>query len=241
MALGRVFGYAVRRGIISENPVRKLERGERPKISRKDQRVLSHDEIAALLEACSSAARPVIATACYTGLRDGELRGLTWADVDFDGGFVLVRQQLGRGKAAKLARVKSDAGRREVVLMPQLAAVLKRHKLASPHSADEDFVFAKTDGRPLDHRTTSRWISSAADRAGLEGVTMHSCRHGFASYLIVELGLDVVQVSRQLGHASPTITLGIYAHLFDNARHAEDIRARMASSAFGAVLEGVTS
>lgn len=70
---------------------------------------------------------------------------------------------------------------------------------------------------------------------------MHSCRHGFASHLIVELGLDVVQVSRQLGHSSPGITLNVYAHLFDRARHAEDIRARMASSAFGAVLDGLTA
>jgi integrase len=62
-------------------------------------------------------------------------------------------------------------------------------------------------------------------------------RHGFASYLIVDLRLDPVQVSKQLGHARPSITLDRYSHLFDQARHAADIRDRMATSAFGQVLE----
>jgi hypothetical protein len=59
-----------------------------------------------------------------------------------------------------------------------------------------------------------------------------------ASHLIVDLGLDVVQVSHQLGHASPTITMSTYAHLFDQARHAEDTRSKMQASEFGKVLEG---
>ena len=63
-------------------------------------------------------------------------------------------------------------------------------------------------------------------------------RHGFASALIVGLGLDPVQVSRQLGHAAPSITLDTYSHLFDRARHADDIRTRMASSGIAAAVTG---
>ena len=65
----------------------------------------------------------------------------------------------------------------------------------------------------------------------------HDLRHTFASHLIVDLGFDVVQVSRLMGHASPSTTLNIYAHMFDHARHAADIRARMARSAFAGLLE----
>ena len=61
-------------------------------------------------------------------------------------------------------------------------------------------------------------------------------RHTFASHLIIDLHLDVVQVSRILGHASVSTTLDVYAHLFDEARHAADIRARMAGSAFAGLL-----
>jgi hypothetical protein len=58
-----------------------------------------------------------------------------------------------------------------------------------------------------------------------------------ASHLILDLHLDPVQVSRILGHARVTITLDVHTHLFDGARHAAEIRARMAQSAFAQLLE----
>jgi integrase len=64
----------------------------------------------------------------------------------------------------------------------------------------------------------------------------HDLRHTFASHLIVDLGLDVAQVSRILGHASITITLDVYTHLFDDARHSREIRQQMAASNFAALL-----
>jgi hypothetical protein len=63
----------------------------------------------------------------------------------------------------------------------------------------------------------------------------HDCRHTFASLLIAQ-GRDVVHVSRQLGHANPGITLTVYAHLFDEKKHAEDTRAAL-SARFGGLLE----
>ena len=60
-------------------------------------------------------------------------------------------------------------------------------------------------------------------------LSLHSLRHGFASLLIPE-GLNVVFVSRQLGHANPTITLGVYAHLFERADHATAARDALEAS-----------
>jgi Phage integrase family len=80
----------------------------------------------------------------------------------------------------------------------------------------------------------------APDAAGLrvDGARLrfHELRHTFASHLIIDLGLDVVQVSRLMGRASPSTTLSIYPHMFDEARHGADIRAR-ARSAFAGLLE----
>jgi hypothetical protein len=86
-----------------------------------------------------------------------------------------------------------------------------------------------------------RVLKKAADDAGLKGdgrpaLRFHDLRHTFASHLIVDLGLDVAQVSRILGHASITITLNVYTHLFDDARHAREIRLRMANSEFASLL-----
>lgn len=85
-------------------------------------------------------------------------------------------------------------------------------------------------------------MKKAADDAGLndgEGPALrfHDLRHTFASHLIVDLSLDVAQVSRILGHARITITLDVYTHLFDDARHAREIRRQMAASEFASLLE----
>jgi integrase len=104
-------------------------------------------------------------------------------------------------------------------------------------------VFATARGTPYGHRNVSRrCLGRAAQLAGLNDdgwppLRFHDLRHTFASHLIIDLGLDPAQVSRMLGHARITITLDIYTHLFEDARHARDIRARMAASPFTGLLE----
>jgi integrase len=106
-----------------------------------------------------------------------------------------------------------------------------------------DHVFATGNGTPLGHRNVeSRALGRATQLAGLNDdgwppLRFHDLRHTFASHLIIDLGLDPAQVSRILGHARITITLDIYTHLFEDARHARDIRTRMAASPFADLLE----
>src|SRR6266567_73468 len=94
--LGRVFSLAIRRGYMDGNPLERLERSERPRIQKREQRVLDHNEIQRLLAACLPSHRPLIATAIFTGMRLGELLGLVWEDIDFEQGLVSVRYQLAR-------------------------------------------------------------------------------------------------------------------------------------------------
>jgi integrase len=97
-------------------------------------------------------------------------------------------------------------------------------------------VFSTRNGTAITQRNATRTIARAATTAGLEGVGFHTLRHSFASILIIDLGLDPVRVQRQLGHARPSITLDTYAHLFDHARHADDLRERIGSSALAAAV-----
>ena len=123
---------------------------------------------------------------------------------------------------------------REVPLVEQLAHLLAAHKQATPFA---DWVFATSRGHPHGHRNVAqRGLRRAADSAQLNGddwppLRFHDLSHTFASHLIVDLGLDVAQVSRILGHARIT-TLDTYTHLFDDARHAREIRWQMAASDF---------
>jgi integrase len=188
----------------------------------------------------------MIATVLYSGLRISEMLGLTWDDVDFRAGLIHVRAQLSRAhRNAPAERVapKTSASVRDVPLVPQLARLLQTHKHASRFSRSSDWVFATGRGTPHGHRNVSRrCLARAAERAclnddGWPALRFHDLRHTFASHLIVDLGLDVAQVSRILGHARITITLDIYTHLFEDARHARDIRMRMAASSFARLLE----
>jgi integrase len=100
-------------------------------------------------------------------------------------------------------------------------------------------VFASTAGTPLNWRNVEhRGFDAAVKRAKLTRAdgkpVLHDCRHTFATLLIAQ-GLDVVFISRQLGHANPATTLRIYAHLFDKHNHATRMRDAL-SAGFGALL-----
>lgn len=243
--LHSVVRFALRNGWAVDDAVSKLEADERPHPLRRRQRVLGRDDIQRLLAASLPRYRPLLATAIYSGMRISELLGLVWEDIDFATGVVNVRAQLSRahrGAPARRVPPKTPSALRGIPLVPQLADVLLAHRRASAFGAGGDWVFTTGRGTPLGHRNVQRRAPGhAATIAGLENgdwppLRFHDLRHTFASHLILDLGLDVVQVSRILGHARVTTTLDVYSHLFDEAHHAAEIRARMAASAFAQLL-----
>jgi integrase len=207
--------------------------------------VLGREEAGRPLDCCPPQGRLQVETALYTGLRISELLGLVWADVDLGAGLTRVRAQLSRAHRDEPARrvpPKTPASVREIPLLPQLADRIVAHRRRTPFASATVWVFATSRGTPYGVRNVARRVlRKAADDAGLNAgedpaLRFHDLRHTFASHLIVDLGLDVAQVSRILGHASTTITLDVYTHLFDDARHAREIRRRMAASKFADLL-----
>jgi integrase len=248
--LQSVMRLARRCGWIVADPVELLEHDERPRPQRRRQRVLGRAEIERLLGICTPRDRLMVATVLYTGLRISELLGLVWDDVDFEAGVIHVRAQLSRahrGAPARRVPPKTPSSVRDVPLLAQLARQLSAHRQQSRFAGGGDWVFATARGTPYGHRNVSRRaLGRAAQRAGLNDdgwppLRFHDLRHTFASHLIIDLGLDPAQVSRILGHARTTITLDIYTHLFEDARHARDIRTRMAASPLAGLLEPTTA
>ena len=137
------------------------------------------------------------------------------------------------------APLKTEAGRCEVILAPTLAKACAN---AGSRAASRLRVTSCSATRSGAASTTARsavGFRQAIKRAGLEGpgkLTLHSLRHGFASLLIAN-GLNVVYVSRQLGHANPSITLEVYAHLFEPADHATAARQALEASYAATVSE----
>jgi len=228
-----VMRFAVRRGALASNPADQLTSAERPKPGLGRQRFLDRHEMERLLNAASDRYRVAIACGLFAGPRLSELLGLVWDDIDFRGETIRVRFQMGR--EGKRRPLKTAAARRDVILMKPLASELLRLRLASPFSGLEDLVFCSTAGSTIGHRNlTARGLEKAATRSRVDGATFHVLRHTFASMLILR-GHDPVFVSHQLGHANAAITLKVYAHLFDGARHARE-HATASSSSNGGLL-----
>ncbi len=146
----------------------------------------------------------------YGGLRIGELLGLQWDDVELGAARVLVRRQLA-GDTGTLRDTKTAAGRRFVPLRPAMVTELRNWKLACP-KGPMNLVNPNRDGGPMNHfNFRSRIFRPALRRAGLRRVRVHDLRHSCASAWLAA-GAPIAEVSRALGHASPLVTMGVYAH-----------------------------
>lgn len=231
--MGRMFAYAVRQGWMGRNPVSELDRHERPRTDQKQMRILSMDEIQAVLRAAAPGGRAVrgdskkgaplkgtyhaiIATAVFTGLRLGELLALRWEDVDLLNATIKVRSS------------KTDAGVREVVIPDFLV------RLLAVYPTSEGLVFQARPGVPFDGRNVLRGLHGAQETAGVERTSFHTLRHTYASLLIGQ-GEDVTYVSNQLGHANPAITLKIYAKLWEPESRKKQARERLDAQFAGIV------
>jgi integrase len=144
--------------------------------------------------------------------------GLHWRDVDFDNELIHVRTQLNRKR--RDVPPKTQRAVRDVILMAALAEALRKHKTETGFDQPDDYVFTTRTGTP--HHAPHiglRALKPALEQAGLQSVRWHDLRHTFASLLIAG-GANITFISRQLGHTSSQITLGVYAHLLDREEQA---------------------
>jgi integrase len=166
----------------------------------------------------------VVATAIGTGLRRGELCALRWSNVDLESGSLRVVQSLEQTKRGGLVfkAPKSAAGKRTVSLSPSTVAILRTHKreqqerrlaLGLGRTPADGFVFAGLDGTMLKPATLTQAWKRMIARMGQPELTLHCLRHYHVSALI-SAGIDILSVSRRIGHSSAALTLRVYGHLF---------------------------
>lgn len=165
---------------------------------------------------------PVFRVAAMTGLRRGEVLGLTWADLDLDAGTATIQRQVRAVRhVVELVEVtKSSAGRRSVDLDAGTIAMLRsvrarqlRERLAlGAGYRDLGLVFTAVDGSMLDPESVSCTFTRRVDRADVPRIRFHDLRHTHAVHMIAA-GAHPKVVSERLGHASSTFTLDRYGHL----------------------------
>ncbi len=155
-------------------------------------------------------------------VRQSELLGLHWRDIDFDNQVIHVRGALDREQQE--VPPKTENALRDVILMPALAKLLRQHQRESRFHQPDNYVFTTRVGTPLQWANLSaRGLQPALKKAGIQPLRWHDLRHTFASLLIAG-GANITFTSRQLGHSSSQITLGVYAHLLDREEQAQRTR-----------------
>jgi integrase len=189
---------------------------------------LSSDEAAHLVAVAAEHFprwQPWILCALRTGLRLGELLGLQWGDVDWNGRFLVIQRNIVKGV---LTSPKSHQ-RRRVDMSAQLAQTLlawrraqREHWLKKGENVPL-WVFPSRTGTALEERNVRHVFTRLLEKAELRQIRIHDLRHTMAS-LLLQAGAPITYVSQQLGHADAAITLRVYAHyLPDGSRKEVDL------------------
>jgi integrase len=237
---------AIRLEIISRNVSHPVPP---PKVTTTEVGILTAEQLAEVLAKLngyggrygSLPLHAIAALAIGTGMRRGEICGIAWGAVDLDKAAVRVERSLEEtAEGLRFKPPKTVHGRRTISLPGNVVDILRNHRrrliehrlaLGLGRLGDDDLVFPMADGSAYPPDKLSRdWGHAVRDRK-LPASSFHSLRHSHASALIAA-GLDIVTVSRRLGHGSPAITLRVYAHVFSADK--DDAAARAIETAMGA-------
>lgn len=206
MPLRVIFRRALEDGIVAVSPCDKLRL---PAVRGSRDRIASPEEAHKLVAAVPEHDRALWATAFYAGLRRGELMALRVEDVDLASGRIRVERSYDPKERAYV-EPKSMKGKRTVPVPAVLRSYLATHKLALGWS--EGLFFGRTPDLPFDDSSLQARADTAWKRAKLQRITLHECRHTYAS-LMIAAGVNAKALSTYMGHASVTITYDRYGHL----------------------------
>ena len=196
-----------------------------PKVASSEIEILEPAQIAEVLTKLKGHDFYTIAAlALGSGLRRGELLALRWSDVDLDRATLRVERSLEETKAGlRFKTPKTEHGRRTVSLPANAVDALRAHRrqqlelrlaIGAGKDTPDALVFSTLEAKPLSPDNLSRDWRRVVNVRRLPSVTFHALRHSHASLLIAQ-GVDILTVSRRLGHGSPTVTLTVYAHLIE--------------------------
>lgn len=226
--------WAVRNELLARNPVAAIAQ---PRADRPEMKAWSVDEARQFLGAVKDDRLSWAWTLALTrGLRRGELCGLKWEDFDLERGTLRINRARVTVEGRPVDSLpKTAAGRRSVPLDASLEPILRalrtsqgRERLQSGGAYENDgYLCADELGHPYHPDTVSGWFESAVKKSGLRRIRLHDTRHTAASLMLAS-GVPVKVVSEMLGHASPTITLTIYAHVLPGM--AEEAGAALSAS-----------
>ncbi|ENQ3079536.1 site-specific integrase [Bacillus multifaciens] len=227
---------AERWGLIARNPAALVDR---PKAVKKEITVWNVEEVRQFLKYAKKSGRYYIAflLALTTGMRQGEILGLRWKDVDFENRCVRITQTLSSDGKELLPYTKTKSGSRTIDLPEETAISLKRHWLFISGEREENSSYKNLDlvvctefGTPTHKSNIRRVFKSIIKKADIPKIRFHDMRHTHATLLLLQ-GVNPKIVSERLGHADVRITLDTYSHLLPSMQ--KDTAIKFGEMLFG--------
>lgn len=212
---------AVSKELIIKNPCNKVTK---PKVTRKSMAVWEPDFTFDFLEKTKGKSRYWIAMylAIMTGMRQGEILGLRWSDIDFDNKTLHIQQTVTKRRRIKDG-AKTPSSIRAVALSTDTVEKLKEHRamilqerlLAGENYQKNDLVVCTSTGGPANANNIYRAWTRFIEKHKAPHITFHDLRHTHVAMMIKQ-GVHMKVISERLGHSSISVTMDIYGHLLPN-------------------------
>lgn len=208
--LHKSLDVAVENGYLSANPAKK---NDLPKITKPNIHAFSIEEIKKFLMAVKGSDKEkLFKLTLFTGLRAGEVIGLTWDCINFEEGYISVYRQLVRVKGKngkyfyKFSSLKSGRARR---LYPATYVLNMLYKMKDDKKSE--FVFCNSENTHFTHSSLHCSLKKIADKMGITDFRFHDLRHTYAT-LSIRSDIDTMTLKENMGHFSAAFTLDVYGH-----------------------------
>jgi integrase len=218
---------------------------EPPKLKKKEMKVWSIEQVNTFLKFTKhSRYHPIFYLAAYTGMRKGEILGLTWDDIDFEDRSISVNKTLYRVKNENfLQEPKTASSIRKIYMDDDIIRLLKKQKVKQNLERlkfggaykEHNMVFAQETGETVNPHGVNSLFARFIKQQGLPHIRFHDLRHTHATILL-QMGYNPKIVAERLGHASVRTTLDVYSHVTEPMKKdlSEQFTSAMKSGQFKA-------
>ena len=218
VSLRSILSEAVEREWVSHNVAIDVKLRRKARTADDEKVIPTKEEIRLIIDKAPVSHRAMFVTAIFTGMRISELRGLTWDCVDFERRVIKVAKRA--DEFGEMGPPKSRAGVREIPMAPTVSQTLRAWRKDVP-SSDANLVFPNGAGKVQNYSNIYNRVfkpmlvaNDIVDDRGSAKFGIHALRHAAAS-LFIEQGWNPKKIQTLLGHASITMTMDTYGHLFE--------------------------
>lgn len=210
--------YAVNHNLILKNVAKTATL---PKADKQEMQVWNEEEVTHFLKVAKEDPNYILfSLALQTGMRQGEILGLRWKDIDIENKTLTIKQVLSHDGKELLSGAKTNAGNRAISLSDSIISDLKKHRskilqeklVQGKYYIDNDLVNCTSLGTPLNPSNVRRTFNRLIKKADISQIRFHDLRHTHAT-LLLSKGVHVKVISERLGHSNIKITLETYSHV----------------------------